>query len=140
MKQERIILSFIMVLIGLLVAGTAFYFYQSGKKAPTKTDAFASPTPASNKNTTFFLTLDKPSNEAVVNNKTLTVSGKTSSNATVLVITKSDQQILKPDPAGSFSANLTIDNDQNLITVIAIMSNGESKQIQTTVTYSTSSF
>ena len=140
MKQERIILSFIMVLIGLLVAGTVFYFYQSGKKAPVKTDTFASPTPASNKNTTFFLTLSKPSTEVVVNNKALTVSGKTSANATVLVITKSDQQVLNPDHSGNFSADLTLDNDQNLITIIAIMPNGESKQIQATVTYSTSNF
>jgi len=141
MKQERVILSFIMVLIGLLVAGAVFYFYQSGKKNLQQSQGLISPTPAVEKSTKkIFLNLTSPDDEVLVKNKTLTVSGKTNPDATVIIITKSDQQVLKTNGQGDFNTNVTLETDQNLITIISILPGGENKQIQKTVTYSTSNF
>ena len=140
MKQERIILSFIMVLIGLLVAGTAFYFYQSGKKPTPSVRTAVSPTPATAKVKTVLLTLTSPDDQEVLSNKNLDISGKTNPDATILLITDSDQQVLKPNGQGNFTTTTTLDNDQNIITVISILPSGDSKQIQETVTYSTSNF
>jgi hypothetical protein len=141
MKQERVILSFIMVLIGLLVAGAAFYFYQSTKTLPEKSSVAtdvtkATPTPAP----TIFLTINQPANESVVSNKTLIISGKTSPNATVLLITDSGQEAFTPSSQGDFSTTITLDNGQNIITIEAVLGNGEIASTQRVVTYSTESF
>ena len=141
MKQERVILSFIMVLIGLIVAGATFYIYQSNKKTPPNNLVKTSPTPTqSANNDKIKLTLISPIPESVVNNKNLTVSGNTNPNATIIIITKSDQQVSKADEKGKFNASVTLNNDQNLVTVISILPTGENKTIQVTVTYSTSNF
>jgi hypothetical protein len=140
MKQERVILSFIMVLIGLLVAGSAFYFYQSGKQIKSTTSVTTTITPTPTEKPKIYLVILNPQNEEVVNNKTLTISGKTSPNATVIIITKSDQQVFQPSSQGDFSTTITLNNDQNLINIQAILPGGESYAIQRTVTYSISNF
>jgi hypothetical protein len=141
MKQERVILSFIMVLIGLLVAGIAFYFYQSTKVVSDKssinsTNTVITPTPKP----TIFLVLNEPSNEIVVSSKTLSVSGKTNPEATVIIITDSDQLVLKPSSQGDFSTTITLSNGQNLIRVRAVTPNAETAVTERIVTYSTEDF
>jgi hypothetical protein len=143
MKQEKIILSFIAVLIGLLVSGAAFYFYQSTKIInPPKTNlSFHATTPTPKpKQQTIFLNLNQPNDESVTDNKTVTVSGKTIPQATIAIITASDQQIVQPSSQGNFSSTVTIDDGENIIEVKAISPNGESKTIQKTITYSTQDF
>lgn len=141
MKQERVILSFITVLIGLLVAGIAFYFYQTTKVVSDKSsvnslNSVVSPTPKP----TIFLVLNEPNNEIVVSNKTLTVSGKTNPEATIIIITDSDQLVLKPSSQGDFSTTITLESGQNLIRIRAVTPNAETIVTDRTVTYSTEDF
>lgn len=141
MKQERVVLSFIMVLIGLLVAGIAFYFYQSTKVVSDKSsinssNADVTPTPKP----TIFLVLNEPNNEIVVSNKTLTVSGKTNPEATIIIITDSDQLVLKPSSQGDFSTTITLASGQNLIRIRAVTPNAETITADRTVTFSTEDF
>jgi len=141
MKQERVILSFIFVLIGLLVAGILFYFYQSTKvvnNAPS--NVTSSPTPTVGAKSNIFITLNQPTDEVVVDNKTLQISGKTITNATIVIITDSNQFVLQPTSQGNFSTTVTLDNGQNLITIQAIAQNGETVSVKRTVTYSTENF
>ena len=141
MKQERIILSFIMVLIGLLVAGIAFYLYQSTKVIPnSKTNSLSVTSPTPTPKPTIYLSLNKPIDEEVVDNKTLEISGKTNPEATVIIITDSDQEVVKPTQEGNFSTTVIIGNDQNLIRVQSILPNGQTTYLLKTVTYSTESF
>jgi hypothetical protein len=70
----------------------------------------------------------------------LQISGKTIANATIVIITDSDQFVLQPTPEGNFSTTLTLDNGQNLITFQAIAQNGETVSLRRTVTYSTENF
>ncbi len=142
MKQERVILSFIMVLIGLLVAGVAFYLYQGTKTIPasnikTVTVATPSPTPEVS---SIYLSLDNPADESVTQNKTVTISGKTTPNATIVVLTDSAQEVVTPTAEGSFTTTLTLSDGENLIRVIAFASDGESASAQRMVTYSTEQF
>lgn len=141
MKQERVILSFIMVIIGLLVAGVAFYLYQGTKTVPRSRTSIqvASPTPTPI-NTSVYLNVDNPTDESVVDNKTVTVSGKTTPDATVVIITNSDQKVLQPSGQGDFSTTITITDGANLIRVIAFSSDGQSATVQKTITYSTEDF
>ena len=141
MKQERVILSFIFVLIGLLAAGILFYFYQSTKVVNnTSSNVVSSPTPTISPKSNIFISINQPTDEAVVRSKTLQISGKTIANATIVIITDSDQFVLQPTPEGNFSTTLTLNNGQNLITFQAIAQNGETVSLKRTVTYSTENF
>jgi len=141
MKQERVILSFIMVLIGLLVAGGLFYFYQSTKNVSPSTTTIVNritPTPAPKPKA--YLSLNQPSDEQVVSSKTLLISGKTNPDATLIIITGADQQVIQPSAQGDFSTTITLDNGQNLIEMHSILPTGETIIIKKTITYSTENF
>jgi hypothetical protein len=141
MKQERVILSFIMVLIGLLVAGAIFYFYQSTKHvSPSTTNIITKISPIPTPEPKIYLALSQPVDEAVVSNKTLKISGKTNPEAIVVIITDSDQEVIQPSRQGDFSTTLTLANDQNIIIVRSILPSGETVAAQRTVTYSTLDF
>ncbi len=142
MKQERVILSFVMVLIGLLVAGVAFYLYQGTKTIPAsklKTVAIKSPTPSATP-MGVYLSLDNPQDESVVTDKVLAVSGKTVPGATVVILTSSSHQVVQPSQQGDFSTTITLDNGENLLQVISFGPDGLSQTAQRTVTYSTEQF
>lgn len=141
MKKEKLILSFVATLFGLLAAGIAFYIFQSTKIVPnstTKTISFASPSPTTSSSIT--LVLDRPKDEDVVNSKVLVVSGKTASNAVVVVITDSSEDVITPSANGNFSTTVNLDDGQNILEVIAIAPNGESVTVKKTVTYSLEEF
>lgn len=142
MKQERVILSFIMVLIGLLVAGIAFYLYQGTKTIPAsklKPVSITTPSPSPVSFSTF-LSVQNPTDESVLDNKILTVSGKTTPDATVVILTASDQKVIQPSNEGDFSTTITLSDGQNLIQISAISPDGQSATVQKTVTYSTENF
>lgn len=143
MKLEKFVLSIIGIFFGLLVAGSAFYFYQritshpSNKKVisvNTEKGPTPSPTPS------FFVNIDSPKDESVVDNKTVTIAGKTIPTATIIVSTGSNDQVVTPSSQGDFSTTATIDTDENQIIVTAIAPSGEEVKKAITVTYSTQQF
>ncbi len=142
MKKEKIILSFVAVFIGLLVAAIAFYFYESAnriadqKQNKVVSKIALSPTPKQ----TFFLTLDSPKDEEVFTKKIITISGKTTADAIVAIISKDYQDIVTPSQNGDFLTTISILDDQNMIDVIAIAPNGQSERLTRTVTFSTEEF
>lgn len=142
MGKEKAILSFIAVLIGLLVAGIAFYFYENSKAIPQseeiKTVVTVSPSPTPKPSV--FLTISKPTDEEVVQKRIITVSGKTTSDATVIVLTENAEQIITPTSNGDFSTTITIENGQNIIEITAIGPNREMVKAIRTVTFSTEEF
>lgn len=143
MKAERVILSFIALLIGLGVAGGVFYLYQSTKvvqtpgKKPLPTIILPSPTPQESTN---LLTIDKPKDEEVVKDDTITVSGKTEKDAVIVVSTGSNEQVAEPTDSGSFTLTLSLDEGENLISILAKFPDGSEKTEQRTVTVSSESF
>jgi hypothetical protein len=141
MKQERVILSFVAVLIGLLAAGLAFYFYQSTKTISTSNQvAVNAITPTPTPKPTVYISLSSPNDEVVVASKTLTVSGKTNPDATIIIYTSANQAVVQPSSQGDFSTTLTLDNGENLIKLMSILPGGETTSVQRTVTYSTEDF
>jgi hypothetical protein len=141
MKQERVILSFVAVLIGLLAAGLAFYFYQSTKTIPSSNQVTVNaPTPTPTPKPTVYLSLNAPDNEIVVTSKTLAINGMANPDATIIIYTDSGQQVIQPSTQGDFSTTLTLDDGENLIKLMAILPDGETMSLQRTVTYSTEDF
>lgn len=139
MKKERVVLSFVAVLIGLLVATIIFYLYQATKTiTPSKiTNITIKPSPTL---APFFLSIDSPIDESVVSNKILPINGKTESNATVVIITPVDQQVVSPSSVGDFSTTVTLDNGENNVEITAIGADGQETKVDKTVTYSTDNF
>ena len=141
MKKERILLSFIATLIGIQVKVIVFYLYQSTKTVPPskiKTISVTQPTPTPKPS--IFLNISKPVDESVVSKKVITVSGTTTPDATIIVLTPIDQEIALPTSDGDFSTTVDIDDDQNIVAIISVRPNGEEIKTQKTVTYSTEEF
>ena len=141
MKTEKVILSFIATLIGLVVAGGAFYFYESSKAVPAsqvKTISLTAPSPTPKPS--IFLSLDLPKDEEVFDKKVIAISGKTIPNAVVSIISDSYQDIITPSANGDFSTTMNIDDGQNFIEITAISPNGEDIKVLRTVTFSQEEF
>ena len=141
MKKEKLILLFIATLLGLVVAGVLFYLYQTTKivsTPSTKTITLASPTPTVTPSIS--LTLDRPKDEEVVSEKVLIVSGKTQSNATIVILTDSSEDVITPSADGKFSTTVNLEDGENILEVTAIAPNGESIVIKKTITYSLEEF
>ena len=142
MKTEKIVLSFIAIAIGLVVAAGAFYLYQTTKTIPEdkiRTPSLSSLSPTDIPSS-LFLTVESPKEEEVFDKKTVPISGKTEKDAIVIISTNTNDEVITPAGNGDFSTTATIENGQNQITIIAVAPNGEEKKIVKTLTFSTEEF
>lgn len=125
------------------MAGGVFYLYQSTKtvqapgKKPLPTVVLPTPTP---KQSEHLLLIDKPKDEEVIEDDTVTLSGKTENDAIVIVDSGSDQQVAKPASSGAFTLTLSLDEGENVINVLAKFPDGSEKSEQRTVTISSENF
>lgn len=142
MKTEKVIISFIAVIIGIFVAALAFYFYQTTKviKDQDIKNITLSPSPKPSKKPSIFITLDSPVDEEVIDKRTITISGTTTPGSTVIVTTASNDYVLTPTPQGNFSGSIVLENSQNEITILAVAKNGEEEKLVRTVTVSSETF
>lgn len=140
MKTEKIILSLVAVLAGLLVAGVGFYFYQSTKTISNSNNKSISITPPSPTPMSSFLSITSPADEEVVDKKSITVSGHTEPNATIIIVTPLGDQVVTPAKNGDFTTTAVIDDDENFIEITAVLPNGVEQKEVRSVTYSTENF
>lgn len=144
MKAERIVLSFTAILVGLIAAGIAFYFYQMTKVVPqekAKPVAVApkiTPTPTPSQGN--ILSIETPTDEQVFDKKVIKVSGKTTPQATLIVSTETGDDIITPATNGNFSLSQTIPDGTSILYITAVFPNGEEKRISKTISYSTENF
>ncbi len=141
MNSEKLILSLIAIFSGLLVAFIIFFIYQSTKTiSPNKITSFNIVKPSPTPKPTVFLTIDTPVDQTVTSSKSVTISGKTSPDATVIVNSLTDDQVVTPSTTGNYSVTLTLSNGENLITLTAVSADGNEVSQQITLTYSTEDF
>ena len=142
MKAERVILSFVAVIVGLIAAGVAFYLYQMTKTVPPqKANPIAvMPSPLPTPDSANLLSIDTPKEEEVFDKRVITVSGKTRPDATIIVSSEDTDQVVKPATNGNFSLTQTIPSGTTLLHITAIFPNGEEKTETKTVTFSTENF
>ncbi|HZJ18413.1 MAG TPA: hypothetical protein VFD45_02230 [Patescibacteria group bacterium] len=141
MKKEKTVLALLAIVIGLVFAGIAFYFYQYTKILPQfKANPILVKAPSPTPESTIFLSINNPSDEKLSDKKIVTVSGKTNPDAIIAIFTKSDFDILKPSLAGDFSTTVNISDGVNIIRITAIAPNGEEKTIERTVSFTTEEF
>jgi hypothetical protein len=143
MSKEKIVFSIIAILLGLLVAGGAFYIYQVTRtinepNAIKNTIVEKRPTPVPQNSN--FLVIQEPKDEQVFTKRILNITGKTAPDATIIVSTQSLDQVVEPSKNGDFSLTLTLDDGVNILKTTAIFNNGEEKSITRTVTSTTEDF
>lgn len=142
MKTEKIVISFIASLIGILAAAGAFYFYQTTKVIPSseiKTITL-SPKPEPTNQPSVFITVDTPTNEEVTDKKIIAVNGTTAPDAVVIITSGISDQVITPTSNGSFASTIVLENDQNEIYITAVSPTGEEVTIVKTVTVSSETF
>lgn len=140
MNKEKVILSFVAVTVGLIVAGIAFYFYQQTKIIPPQLQKPISINPNPSPKPKVILAVNEPADESVSQTKVIKVSGKTDPNALIVILTGSDEDVITPTKTGDFSTTITLNNMENSIQITAVAPNGDTNTINRTVTYSTESF
>lgn len=144
MKAEKVVLSFVAVLVGLVAAGIAFYLYQATRTLPasqTKPIAVVpTPTTAQTTDKDHVLKIDNPKDEAVFDKKLITISGKTVSGTTIIVATEDNDQVITPAGNGDFTTTQSIPDGTSLLNITAIFPDGVEKKETRTVTFSTESF
>jgi len=144
MKTEKIVISFIAVTIGILVAAGAFYFYQTTKIVSTSdtksVSLSASITPTQFPKPAVVLSIDAPKDEDVIDTKTVTITGKTNPDVVIVVTTSTNDQVVTPAANGNFSTTAILGSGENAIEIRAIAQNGEETNVTRTVTVSTESF
>lgn len=140
MKKEKIILSIAAALIGIAVTASAFFIYQQTKKIDEgdvkKITINPSPPPKSS----IFLTVDEPLDEVVVDERIIRVDGKTVPGANIVVLTKDSEEAGIASSNGSFSMDITLSSDENIIEIIAFSKEGETASVKRIVTYSIEEF
>lgn len=141
MKKKKIFTSFLILLIGSLFALGGFYLYQQSKIIkPSKIKKIIldeiSPAPTSS----IFISLSKPDDEEVSSTRNLTISGKTTPKAKIVVLTPTTQEAGVAASDGSFSTDINLDEGENIIEISAVADNGETAKIKRTIIYSTEDF
>lgn len=143
MKKESVVLSFIAVVVGIVVAGSAFYLYQIFRYSPpqpSKTISLSLPTSAPKSASAEALVVDNPADESVTDRKIVTVTGKTRNVTLVVLSTAGDNTVLTPASDGSFSGTVNISDNENILQITAISQDGKTTKVVRTITYSTETF
>lgn len=82
------------------------------------------------------LSLDQPDDDSLTFQQSLVVSGKTSSDAQILISTDSQDTVVEPKNDNTFSTILTLKEGVNNLDVYAFDKTGEQRSISKTVYYS----
>jgi len=146
MKKEVFLAISIGFALGLVITfgiWTANKSLASIKNAPTPTPTTGSATaptpesqttPAQNAAT---LNITSPADEAFVAKSTLTVTGKATPGATIVLLFENDDDIVLADAQGNFSSDITLIPGYNNISVSSFDAQGAKLTQAFVVTYST---
>lgn len=141
MKKEKIILLAVAGLIGLFITIAVFFLYQETRKVnPSEIKKITIKNPTPQPQSSIFISVNSPKDEEVVDKRNIVISGKTIPEAKILIISENSQELALASGIGDFSADLTIDEGENILEIIAIAPNGETAKTKKVVTFSTEIF
>jgi len=139
MKSEVIIAIIIGFAIGLVIT---FGIYQAQKLYlnPSKDKAteeanLIKPTPETNPKDTQFIEIDSPANFSLSTVDTITVTGQTSPEAFVTIVSETLDVIGQADDDGNFEIEIELESGANLLTLTSVNENGNQISKDLTVTY-----
>lgn len=150
MKKELVIAIIIGLVIGFGLAAIFWTrtqtssinlnFLSGQNKQANNTTPTTSPEPTQKKQKEVPLKITNPDNEIVHPKENLTISGNTSSHATVVIIWEEGEDILVADENGDFETEVTLVGGENRIEVSAYADDGTKTSQTLTITYSTADF
>jgi hypothetical protein len=142
MSKEKVILSIVAALLGLSVAGGAFYIYQMTRTIdePKERETTSLIQPSPSPQSTDYLIVDNPKDEEVVDGRQITVSGKTLPGSTIIVSSDVADEVLKAADNGNFTTTHTIGEGVTVIRITAVFPSGEEQSITRTVSFTTEDF
>jgi hypothetical protein len=128
-------LSMLLILIvGLAFLGGLYYFLNIKDQRPASSLS-SSGNPLTAAPTTLILDLSEPDDGMLVFDKTLTISGTTLPNLSVLISSDSGDNVVVAKPNGSFSTDFPLTLGINNITITAFDKTGNQKQLTRTIYY-----
>lgn len=140
MKKEVVLAISIGFALGLIITFGIWTANQSLKNLPQsspKASIIPSPTPSNSQTTNNQLTINTPDDESLVSTDTVTLSGTSTPQATLLVISESGEQTIVADASGNFSVDIDLITGFNVITVHSYSADGQESSKSLTITYST---
>ncbi len=140
MKKEVFIVIIIGVFIGITVAFgiyTAQKALENQKQSLEKKDNIENIVDQTTKQENHFLIVEEPLDESVHSSETITVSGQTSPEAVITIITQENELLFTADQDGNFSAQISLVGGANQITISSFNQLGEKEEVSLTVVYST---
>lgn len=134
---ETIIAVFVGIILGIIVA-SGFWLLKSAKIAlpqkPTAKTVVSTPTKTLSQQS-LFLSITKPQDQSILNDKSLTIEGKTTPNTRLIVTKSQNETVVKSDGNGNFNLKLNLDAGVNTILFTAVNDQNETKSATLTVAY-----
>ncbi len=127
----------LVITFGIWTANKSLKNLPSSKPTPTPVTVSATPSPAATQANQTSLTLSSPADEALVTTNKVTVSGKASPQAVVVILSEDNQQILTADAKGEFTTSVTLVPGYNSLRVQAYDPDGNMTESSALVTYTT---
>lgn len=137
MTKERIILAFVAIIAGLIVASSTFFFYNEKGPSSSPND---SPTPTEIPNGKTALSIESPQNESVTDKNTAQIKGKANPGSLIVITTDTEDFAFMTDEDGSFEEKVSLSKNENILTVSAYPENQMSETEEIIVTYTTEEF
>ncbi len=142
MKKEVFLAIAIGFALGLVITFGIWTANKSLKNLPKAISPSPTPEAAASPSTTntsspVTLSLSSPTDEALFTIAKTPVSGKTVANASVVIFSEDNQQIVTADAKGNFTADVALVGGYNTIRVIAYDAMGNSVEQTIIVTFTT---
>lgn len=134
---ETIIAVFVGIILGIIVA-SGFWFLKSAKmaipKKPAEKTVVSTPTNTPSRQS-LFLSLTKPQDQSILNDKSLIIEGKTTPETRLITTKSQNETVVKSDGNGNFNLKLNLDDGVNTILITAVNDQNETKSLTLTVVY-----
>jgi len=125
MKKEVLFAIFFGLGIGLIIG---FGIYNANKALKDQPQNNLSPSPTSTENNltplpdkaNHYLVISSPVNNQVLNEKTVTVTGTTTPDSTIIITTEDNEHILIPDNNGDFTQEIELISGINFLNFTSI--------------------
>ncbi len=136
----------LLIVVGIVIARQAFEKHRTGsddtinKLSPISTSLStgsptAAPTPPKHS-----LTIDQPDDNSVVSSSELMISGKTTPQSTIAIVSEKNEYFTSADEAGLFSQKIELITGVNEIKMASLAPNEEQAEITLTVVFTTAEF
>ena len=124
----------LVIIVALVVAG--FFLLKNVHLNQSTSAVLKSFDPITHQPVSFDLQVTNPDDQSLLFDKSLLVSGKTSSKAKIIISDDGDDTEVDADQDGNFSQSITLDSGLNHLVIAAFADNGDSKQVVRTIYYS----